>query len=57
MDRQVAEVFDSYVYQRGVVDGRYSFSSAVGLFKSAVGLILVLGSNYLSKKVTDETIY
>lgn len=27
------------------------------LFKSAVGLILVLGSNYLSKKVTDETIY
>ena len=57
MNRQVAEVFDSYVYQRGVVDGRYSFSAAVGLFKSAVGLILVLGSNYLSKKVTDETIY
>ena len=57
MNRQVAEVFDSYVYQRGVVDGRYSFSSAVGLFKSAVGLLLVLGSNYLSKKVTDETIY
>ena len=57
MNRQVAEVFDSYVYQRGVIDGRYSFSAAVGLFKSAVGLILVLGSNYLSKKVTDETIY
>ena len=57
MNRSVAEVFDSYVYQRGVVDGKYSFSAAVGLFKSVVGLILVLTANWLSKKVTDETIY
>jgi putative aldouronate transport system permease protein len=57
MNRSVSEVFDSYVYQRGVIDGKYSFSAAVGLFKSVVGLILVLTSNWLSKKVTDETIY
>lgn len=57
MNRAVADVFDSYVYQRGVVDGKYSFSAAVGLFKSVVGLILVLTANWLSKKVTDETIY
>lgn len=57
MNRSVAEVFDSYVYQRGVVDGKYSFSAAVGLFKSVVGLILVLTANWLSKRVTDETIY
>ena len=57
MNRSVAEVFDSYVYQRGVVDGKYSFTAAVGLFKSVVGLILVVTANWLSKKVTDETIY
>ena len=57
MNRSVSEVFDSYVYQRGVIDGKYSFSAAVGLFKSSVGLILVLTSNWLSKKVTDEAIY
>lgn len=57
MNRSVAEVFDSYVYQRGVLDGKYSFTAAVGLFKSAVGLILVLTANWLSKKVTDESIY
>ena len=57
MNRDVAEVFDSYVYQRGVIDGKYSFTAAVGLFRSVVGLILVLTSNWLSKKVTDETIY
>lgn len=57
MNRSVSEVFDTYVYQRGVVGGKYSLSTAVGLFKSLVGLILVLTSNWLSKKVTDETIY
>ena len=57
MNRSVAEVFDSYVYERGVRNGKYSFSTAVGMFKSLVGLILVLTANWLSKKVTDETIY
>ena len=57
MNRDVAEVFDSYVYNRGVTSGEYSFSTAVGLFKSTVGIILVLGANWLSKKVSDEAIY
>jgi len=57
MNRTVSEVFDSYVYDHGVKNGKYSFSTAVGLFKSLVGLILVLTSNWLSKKVTDENIY
>jgi len=57
MNRDVAEVFDSYVYNRGIVSGQYSYGAAVGLFKSAVGLILVLSANWLSKKVTDESIY
>ena len=57
MNRDVAEVFDSYVYNRGIVSGQYSYGAAVGLFKSAVGLILVLSANWFSKKVTDESIY
>ena len=56
-NRNVSEVFDSFVYQRGVLNGKYSFSTAVGMFKSVVGLILVLTANWLSKKFTDEAIY
>lgn len=56
-NRNVSEVFDSFVYQRGVLNGKYSFSTAVGMFKSVVGLILVLSANWLSKKFTDEAIY
>ncbi len=57
INRNVSEVFDSYVYQRGVLNGKYSFSTAVGMFKSVVGLILVVTANWLSKKLTDEDIY
>lgn len=57
MNRNVAEVFDSYVYTRGVIDGKYSLTTAVGLFKSVVGLILVTTANKLSKLVTDDAIY
>ena len=36
------EVLDTYVYRVGLVQGNYSFSSAAGLFKSAVGLVFVV---------------
>ncbi len=57
MNREVAEVFDTYVYRVGLQQGQFSYSAAVGLFKSIVGLILVLGSNYLAKKAGEEGIY
>jgi putative aldouronate transport system permease protein len=50
----VSDVFDTYVYRVGIQQSEFSYSTAVGLFKSVVGLILVLGSNYLSKKFGDE---
>lgn len=57
MNREVGEVFDTYVYSVGISQGQYSFSTAVGLFKSIIGLILVLLSNYLAKKFGEEGIY
>lgn len=57
MNRDVGEVFDTYVYQMGLAQGQYSYSTAVGLFKSGVGLVLVLAANYLSKKAGQESLY
>jgi putative aldouronate transport system permease protein len=54
---EVAEVFDTYVYRVGIQQAQFSFSTAVGLFKSVVGLILVVISNTLAKKFGDEGIY
>ncbi|WP_284641069.1 ABC transporter permease [Paenibacillus silviterrae] len=57
MNREVAEIFDTYVYTAGLKQGQYSFSTAVGFFKSIVGLVLVMFANWLSKKVGEEGIY
>jgi len=57
MNREVGEVFDTYVYMVGIRQGQFSYSAAVGLFKSIVGLVLVIGANTLAKKFGEEGIY
>lgn len=49
----VANVLDTYVYELGIQGFQYGLSTAVGLFKSVVGIILVLLTNYISKKLSD----
>jgi putative aldouronate transport system permease protein len=50
LNRSVADVFDTFVYYIGITQGAFSYSTAIGLFKGAVGLVLVLGANRLAKR-------
>lgn len=54
---QVGDVFDTYVYANGIARGQFSYSTAVGLFKSLVSTILVIGANSLTRKLGEEGIY
>lgn len=57
MNRDVAEIIDTYVYTAGLRQMQFSYSAAVGFFKSLVGLVLVMLANHLSKKMGEEGIY
>ncbi|MGE5550610.1 MAG: ABC transporter permease [Bacteroidota bacterium] len=57
LNRGAAEVFDTYVYDNGIINGFYSFSTAIGLFKSAVGLIMVYFANKVAKRIGEEGIF
>ncbi|WP_413773590.1 ABC transporter permease [Paenibacillus campinasensis] len=57
LNREVAEVFDTYVYTLGITQGAFSYSTAVGLFKSVIGVILVVGTNWLAKKFGESGLY
>lgn len=57
LNREVAEIFDTYIYTAGLKNGQFSFSTTVGLFKGVVGLILVVGSNKLAKKLGEDGVY
>ncbi|MBO5278047.1 MAG: sugar ABC transporter permease [Lachnospiraceae bacterium] len=52
-----AEVIDTYVYTRGISGGQYSYSTAVGLFKSIVGMVMVLSADRLAKKMGESGLY
>lgn len=53
MTYSVSDIFDTYVYRVGIQQAQYSFTTAVGLFQSVVGLALVLIFNKLSQKTSE----
>lgn len=53
---EVSDVIGTYTYRLGLLKSDYSYSTAVGLFKSVVAMILVLGANKLSNKIKGESI-
>lgn len=65
LNRNVSEVFDTYVYEIGLLAryspargvSNYSYSATVGVFRSLVGLVLIIGSNYFAKLVGEEGVY
>jgi putative aldouronate transport system permease protein len=57
MNRDVAEIIDTYVYTAGLRQGQFSYSTAIGFFKSFIGLVLVMLANKLAKKMGEEGVY
>lgn len=52
--KSVADIIDTYVYELGIQKRDYSLSTAVGLFKSIIALIMVVGTNFVAKKINGE---
>lgn len=55
----VSEVVDTYVYNLGIAATLpdYSYSTAVGLFKSVIGLVLIVGTNKISKQLSGTGLW
>lgn len=52
-----ADVISSYVYRMGIEHMDYSYSTAVGLFNSAINILLLFVTNWFSKKVSDTSLF
>ncbi len=57
MTQDAANVLSIYAYKSGIVLGRFSYGTAVGLFQSVVAFVMVLGANYTSRKLTEESLF
>ena len=56
MVRDASNVISTYVYSIGLAAGRFDFATAVGLFQTVVGVVLVLSANWVIKKMGQEGI-
>lgn len=54
---KTADVISTYVYRSGLLEGRYDFATAVGLFNGVIALILVMSANKISKKLTETSLW
>lgn len=54
---ETADIISSYVYRSGLLEQKWSYSTAVGLFSSAINLTLVIITNKISKKLSDTSLW
>lgn len=52
-----SEVLTTYIYKTGLSQRRYSYASALGLFNSVVSVVLLILSNFISKRATGRGIF
>lgn len=54
---ETADVISTFVYRKGLLEMDYSFSSAIGLFNSAINLLLLVATNHFSRKVSQYSLW
>jgi len=56
-NREAAEVISTFVYQKGLVEASYGYSTAVGLFNSVICLIFLVLANTISRKFSETSLW
>ena len=54
---EVADVLETFAYRNGVMEGRISYATALGLLQSALSVVLVLSANKISRKISGQSLY
>lgn len=57
LNLDVSQIISTYVYQVGIIDNQYSYSSAIGLFNTVVNVIMVLLVNFIARRVSGLSIW
>lgn len=57
LNLNVSELINTYVYKQGLLQGNFSFATAVGLFNTVINLILLTTFNRLAKRLGQEGIW
>ena len=54
---ETADVLGTYIYRRGLLGADFSYATAIGVFQSVVGLVFIVGSNWIAKRVSETSLW
>jgi len=54
---ETADVISTFVYRKGILEASYSYSTAVGLFNSLINFALLIVANYVSRQLTETSLW
>ena len=54
---ETADVIASYIYRVGILERDWSYSTAIGLFNSAINLIMLVAANRISRSLNDTSLW
>jgi len=54
---ETADIIATYVYRRGILQNSFSYATAVGLFQTVIGVILIVSANKIAKKLSDISLW
>ena len=54
---EVADIIDTFVYRKGILDRQYDYATAVGLFKSVIGVCLLVATNMIIRRFSEYGIW
>lgn len=57
MNSSASDIIQTYVFQVGLSQGRYAYATAVGMIQSVISLILIMSSNFVSKKIAGSGLF
>jgi putative aldouronate transport system permease protein len=57
LNMETSDVISTYVYRVGILEGNYSFSTAVGLFRALLNLLLIISANQLAKRMRQTSLW
>lgn len=57
MVQNYCDVLSTFVYRAGITNSQFARATAVGLFQSVVGLILITGANIVARRLGEEGIW
>lgn len=57
LNSETSDIIQTFVYQTGLLEGQYSFAAAIGLFDSAINIILLLTINQIARKTSENSLW